>query len=170
MNRYAIALIALVLSVFCSSAALAQAPALPLLQLSASTQAEVQVPRDPSLQLSAPDPELWRAQRRARLLLASGIGMLVGSATHLAWATPRRHCVQDKTRSTSLYGAGITGAVGVALTLGGGFWLADSGTRRYPASTGQKVGAAFLALGTAVATQALLGLVFAVESAGACAN
>jgi hypothetical protein len=165
-------LAALALCGLCSARASAQARPLSLLPQSAAMLPAAGQPQDPALRLTAPDPDLWRAQRRARLLLAAGAGMLVGSAVHLSWATLNRVCVQDNgPRTVSLYSAAVVGGVGLSFTIGGGALLGRSTReRRYPGSAGQIVGATALALGSAVVTQALLGVLFALESAGGCAS
>lgn len=96
--------------------------------------------RSPELQLSSPDPELWKAQRRARFMLAFGAGLAAASAVHLAWATPNRYCGYGHVMNSSLYAAGVLGSVGVSLALGGGTWLGVSSSRHgyLRASKGQK--------------------------------
>lgn len=107
--------------------------------------------RSTEMQLSRPDPELWKAQRRARIMLAIGTGLAVGAAVHLAWATPNRHCGYGHVMNNSLYTAGVLGSVGVSLALGGGTWLGVTAGRHgyLHASRGQKwstAGAAALGL------------------------
>jgi hypothetical protein len=85
--------------------------------------------RSQDMQLAAPDPELWRAQRRARYMLAIGAGLAAGSAVHIAWSAPNRTCGYGHVMKTSLGFAGFTGAVGLSLGIGGGSWLAASSAR-----------------------------------------
>lgn len=67
-------------------------------------------------------------QRRARLILAAGLGLLLGASIHIAAMAPRRHCNEGTpdahTLDNSLYAAGFFGAAGLGLAIGGGTWLA----------------------------------------------
>jgi hypothetical protein len=134
--------------------------------LSTSVHAQPIPTRDPALQLTPPEPSLFRAQRRQRLLLAAGIGLVASSLAHAAIYTSDA-CNNDS--RASAVAAGAFGVIGVGFTLGGGIALARA-QPRHPATRGQKVGAFFLAFGTAVVSQALMMGVWAVQGAGACSS
>ncbi|MET0286266.1 MAG: hypothetical protein ABW352_17435 [Polyangiales bacterium] len=122
--------------------------------------------RDPTLQLQPPSPELFRAQRRHRLLLAAGLGIATSSLAHFA-VYAADSCNNDSRASMAGAGAGLV--VGVGFTIFGGTLMARD-TPKLRASPGQKVAIVLTALGSAVLTQALLMGVWAVQGAGACAS
>ncbi|HEX5661165.1 MAG TPA: hypothetical protein VFX59_28435 [Polyangiales bacterium] len=127
------------------------------------------VPRDPTLQLAPLDQELYRAQRRQRLWLAAGVGLLASSLAHLAVLSAHGNNECNNDSHASVATAGVFGGVGLAFTLGGGIRLAHS-TPRSPATRAQKVGAVFTALGVAAGAQALLMGLWLVQGAGACSS
>lgn len=102
--------------------------------------------------------EARKRQRRARLILAAGLGLLLGATIHIAALAPRRHCNEGTdyahTMNDSLYAAGFLGATGLTLALGGGTWLAvaSRGDGRKPGAGQRWLAAGVGAAGAGVAT------------------
>ncbi|MET0286265.1 MAG: hypothetical protein ABW352_17430 [Polyangiales bacterium] len=143
----------------------AHAQSLPVV---AHTQGPRLEPRDPALQLQV-DRSLFRAQRRDRIMLSVGLGLLTSAALHTLVLTARDRC--NNNGNASLVGAGITGGVGFSLALGSGIALArNTRTVRYPMTTGQKFAVIFSGVGAAVAAQTLLVGTWMVQGAGACSS
>lgn len=126
--------------------------------------------RDPALRLDAPDPELYRTERRQRMLLAAGIGAVTAAVLNVA-GTAAWGCKGDRHRTVSPLAAGAIGMVGMSFAIGGGFALRRSSQDAwYPATRGQKTAAVLTAIGVAGTTTALLAALSAAEGAGTCAN
>jgi hypothetical protein len=138
-----------------------------------TARAEVASPRavaeaasaTPEFRLAAPDPELWRSSRRARVLLALGVAFAVSAAIHVGWAAPTRTCGYGHQMNTSLYAAGVLGGLGTALTITGATMLRRR-PERLPPSPGQLGGILGGAVGAAFGVQAVLAALRALDSPG----
>lgn len=76
--------------------------------------------------------ETWPArdlrQRRARLLIATGLGLVTGAAIHAAIWAPRYVCRDSSLGRfrTPVPGAGVGATIGLGITVGGSAWLVRS--------------------------------------------
>jgi hypothetical protein len=115
--------------------------------------------------------EAAKRQRRSRLILAAGLGLLLGASIHIAAMAPRRHCNEGTsdahTLDNSLYAAGFFGAVGLGLAIGGGTRLAIDAREHWskPSAAQRLLAAGAGAAGAAIAATVPV-LVWGLDTVG----
>lgn len=114
-----------------------------------------------------PDTVLRARQRLARHILAAGLGLALSAAVTPSYVLPNREPCYGSERAKGrvpLTGAAVVGALGVAMTVGGGTWLGLEARRhgsfagRRERLIGMAVGALAFALG-----QTLTGSLFFLD-------
>lgn len=107
-------------------------------------------------------------QRRARMLLGVGVGLVASSLIHALWAVQLSNCRHMGTKQLpSVDAAAVLGGIGAAFTFGGGLSLVRS--RRvvtYLPSPTQNAAVIGLGMGVGLTTQAALAGLWSVVEAG----
>lgn len=109
-------------------------------------------------------------QRRARMLLGVGVGLIASSLIHGLLAVRISVCRPRDLNLPSLYAAAVLGGIGAAFTFGGGLSLVRS--RRvvnHPPSPEQNGAAIGVGIGAGLTSQALLAGAWIVNEVG-CTN